>query len=421
MGKVLTDEPASVVIPDSRASFRCALSWLRKALLSGEAGISLPMALLVLVIGTLLVVPLFGFARSRQTQMASLESVQLEQYAADAGAEYVLNRLSREEPFRSVARSHMNPNPPLTMTLPITEVNQLPVTMTLTCAQRTFHYAIWGNSRACSTDINWLGGNNDFILGDIHSNSGVNLKNIDIDGTVEYSSGTGTVPAGTVLVLVEPWDLPELFDFNQYANPSIAGSPAAVAQSQGEFFSYPLTHTLTVGDLNTCGDGIYYIRGNADLKFNDDGFDRQVTIVAEGTIKISAPKAFILRPYADQLVFFTRNSPADKCGNSGNVVDISGSGSNMLLGYIYAPYGRVNINSSGQFGGVIGDSVDMTGSNFTVVLPPRADSQPSCEFYDVHSFAGDTVTQARLGICYDDDTGNVISTELSSWRVAGTP
>ncbi|MHB1296728.1 MAG: hypothetical protein ACYC4R_17255 [Anaerolineae bacterium] len=384
-----------------------------------ERGISFPMALIVLAVGALLVVPLFGFVRSRQSQMSSLESVQQEQYASDAGAEYVLNRLIRDVSFRAAARASMAPNPPLTVTLPITEVNQIPVTTTVTCAQRTFHYAIWGNSRTCTTDINWLGGHNDFITGDLHSNSGVNLRNIDIDGTVEYSSGSATVPPGTTVVEVEPWDLPELFNFNDYIDPSVAGSPAATAQSLGQFFVYP--NKLTDDDIMVMGDGLYYVQGNVDLKFESAGFDYQVTIVTEGTISISAPKAFKIQPYVDQLAFFTRKSPTDKCGNSGNVVNISGSGSNLLAGYIYAPYGRINVNSSGQFGGLIGDSVDMTGSNFEVVIPPRADSQPSCEYYDVRAFAGNTVTQARLEICYDENTGEVISTQLLSWRVTGTP
>src|SRR5262249_38046754 len=133
-------------------------------------------------------------------------------------------------------------------------------------------------------------------------------------------------------------------------------------------------------------EGLYYVDGDVSIGTNvivdgDRNGDTKkdgLTIVATGQISINAGPGKVMKYYIDGLMTFSNYGQGRPCGS--NAVDVSGSGATWT-GVVYAPYGGVNFNMSQLYlvGSIIGNTVTMGGSDFTLIydptlLPPRPPS-----------------------------------------------
>lgn len=150
---------------------------------------------------------------------------------------------------------------------------------------------------------------------------------------------------------VQPIDAPAPFRITDYAP---GGSKAISAEAQGEY------HYID-GDLDgnsnvTLPRGLYFVEG--DVRYNSH-FDASagVTIVARGSIRFnSSPE---MTPYVDGLALYT-DSGDDNCNSYG----IRANSNAEINGTVYAPHGRIQMNSANDFhdGSVIGYSIEFNSN-----------------------------------------------------------
>ncbi len=402
-----------------------------------EQGNSLPHALVALMVGTLLLVPLLGHISTAQKATLRHEGTFHAQYASEAGVEYALWRLRHDAAWReTVKRSGATG---VQMTLP-DSVNRLTVSLRVAPTTWSFNYTLWGNSTTCSSVLDWTGAHNR-LYGNVHTNRDMRIRGADtvISGTVEYVteiSGEGQVtfippppasqydPLGAkaaiiacrramaeigrvVPIQVQVTILPPLFTVEDYNDPTIPGTAAYAAQQEGRY--HRIEGNYTVNESGTVFDGLYYITGN--LKINGNSFSGTATFVALGTIEIIG-SGYDLYPYVDNLAFFTPAAYTGSARCTQPVIQISGSGVSMVRGYVYAPNGMIRVSGSGSMAGAfVGDSVDLCGEGLTIMPPPMAGEEEGCKDFDIEATAGGTVTRARVRLCEDG------TMQLLSWYV----
>jgi hypothetical protein len=380
--------------------------------LAREQGNTLPHALVALMVGTLLLMPLLGHVATAQKATLRHEGALHAQYASEAGAEYALWRLRHDAAWRETVKQSGASG--VQLTLPDT-VNRLPVTLRVVPVSWSFNYTLWGNSTTCSSVLDWTGAHNR-LYGNIHTNRDMRIRGADtiIDGIVEYVtevSGEGQVtfnpppPASPIQVPVSL--LPPLFTLDDYNNPNAVGTAAYAAQQEGRY--HRIEGNYTVNQSGTVFDGLYYITGN--LKINGNSFSGTATFVALGTIEIIG-SGYDLHPYVDNLAFFTPAAYTGSARCSQPVIQISGSGVSMVRGYVYAPNGMIRVSGSGAMAGAfVGDSVDLCGEELTIQPPPMAGEDEGCKDFDIEATAGGTITRARVRICEDG------AMQLLSWFI----
>lgn len=140
----------------------------------------------------------------------------------------------------------------------------------------------------------------------------------------------------------------------------------AAAEAGLNYFSF----TSDIDSSVITKDGLYYTTGSID--FSRSAVDLEVTLVAEGSVKISGSNQ-TMNPYVDGLlamgaVPFTGLEQCDKF-----VVAMSGS-NNDWSGIVYAPFGLVEFDGSsntGLRGSLLGYTIRINGSNVKI------DSDPS--------------------------------------------
>jgi len=231
------------------------------------------------------------------------------------------------------------------------------------------YYAVWANSTADSNTF-WSTGGHHEINGIIHSNN-----EIKVTGShTSFYGGTYYVSTITITgshhvfnpspeqTIVKP--LPITYNIEDYKP---GGAIAEQADAEGKY------HYIT-GDLHISGshetlDGLYYVTGDVHLSGNS--LSGNYTIVAEGKIQTSGSH-YNSEAYIGDLLYFS-NSTDNKA------IDVSGSHYN-IKGIYYAPKGGIEITGSHHTmqGGIIGDTVKITGSYFYLTGLIPATTQPAC-------------------------------------------
>jgi hypothetical protein len=360
------------------------------------------MAMIALLVGTMLVVPLLHFVGARQSTDVRYAETMTRQHAAEAGMEYVLWRLVREPELREAINAA---RPSITIPSPAT-VNGVDLMLEAAPVRRSFGHTLWGNSETCSSVMDWTGANNR-LVGNAHSNRGLRIKggNTLIEGVVEYVTD---MDAGTNVTFVPPppdnpvkttvAHFPEQFFLSDYDDPTRPGTPAHYAAQRGEY--HRIEGNLQINDSGQALNGLYFITG--DFKINGNSYTGAATFVVLGTIEMIG-SGYDLRPYVDSLSLFSAASFAGSSRCTNPVIKITGSGVNQLGGYVYAPDGLIRVSGSGGLAGAfLGDSVDISGQGLTVQPPPQTDDDGDCGTFDIRSTAGDTRITARVRFCVDE-------------------
>jgi len=376
-----------------------------------QKGMALPLALVSLALGVLLLTPLLASVGTNLSASQAADTNMKKQYAADAGVEYAIWKLSHDADFRDALDS----SPTVVITAPTT-VNGIVLTATVTLVGGDLDYAIFANSQSCSPAVK-ISGSGDTIEGKIHSNNDVKVTGSGhiFNGIVEFyttfketgSGHTYNPPPPHNPVQAPLRDMPALYSLADYSDPTVQGTPAWEADQLGQYYH----HT---GDLTFSGSGteyptgLYYVEG--DVKISGSGHEGTVTIVAEGDINISG-SGHSFTPYCDKLLFFSNEeySGAVKCNRG--VVKISGSGNVAFGGYIYAPHGKIDISGSGNMSGsFLGNTVELTGSGMHVTAPGSTSTPANYTAYDIRSSAEGATTTSR--IWYGDG-----ALQVKSWEV----
>jgi hypothetical protein len=375
--------------------------------LAGERGNSLPMALVALLVGTLLIVPLFGHLGSTHQQTLRVEANLKEQYASDAGAEYAIWHIKNDSAFRQEVLASGAGG--ITVTLP-SSVNGVAATARVAKLRRQFDYALWSNGHSCKTTFDWIGAGNR-LIGNAHSNQEIDMIGADtvVEGLVEYVTDAKISPGVTLSPTignpVQTWitDLGPLFYFDEYA----PGGAKAVAAGNNYYY-YP--SDFNIPDGSTALYGLYFVEGDLKTGGNLSSLSGTATFVVRGTIFING-NSLDLRPFVDDLAFFSnKDFGADRCKTL--VIEIHGNTMTMNRGYVYAPYGKIKVSGSGVLAGsFIGDSVEIAGSGLTIQIPPPYEIPDGCEGYDVLSIAQNVSTRSRVLLC---GASQII---LRSWEV----
>ena len=366
-------------------------------------GQSLVLALLAIAVGTLLMVPILHYNRSRQVETLAVETTLRRQYAADAGVDYAVWRLIHDAAWRTSIDTARSAGVTVTLT---ETVNAIQPTVQVRQVQRAMTHALWGNSETCSSTMDWTGAHNR-LIGDVHSNRGIRIKGSDtvIEGIVEYVTD---VDVGDVTYVPPPPDnpvrtevspMPAVFDINDYNDPTRLGTPAYVANGKGEY--HRIDGDWAVNDSGYVFSGLYFVTGN--LKLNGNSFSGCATFVVMGTIEMIG-SGYDMTTYVDDLSMFSNADfeGSDRCLSP--AIKIAGSGVNLLGGFVYAPYGLIRISGSGGLAGAfLGDSVDISAQGLTVQLPEQEEEGSGCALYDIRSQAEDAELIVRVRVCENGD------------------
>ncbi|NTV90965.1 MAG: hypothetical protein HGA22_11510 [Clostridiales bacterium] len=131
--------------------------------------------------------------------------------------------------------------------------------------------------------------------------------------------------------------------------PDFSAELIAMAQASGECY----TGDKTYSGANITVDEPIYINGN--LTVNGSNFKGSGCVLVSGNITFNGNN--LNSSSTDAICFYSQN---------GNIT-INGSSIN-IDGILYAPKGKVTLNSSGQtiHGRVIADTVGLNGSNLTI-------------------------------------------------------
>ncbi|WP_460715036.1 RHS repeat-associated core domain-containing protein [Nocardioides dilutus] len=216
--------------------------------------------------------------------------------------------------------------------------------------------AVWANSGSLSKSLNW-GGSEGNIDGRVHTNG--LLRFVGARKTVRG----GTTYAGEIAAdttrnsfLPEPvrtgvQDYPITFEVADYR----PGGP--VAQEIGAAY-HDMTAACGSGTWHevqtVLADGVYY--APCPIQLNGSDIGGRVTLVSEGTVKISGSRP-LFEPYFDGLLLLAGSSAT-------KAIDIAAS-SSKFAGVLFAGSGEISISGAKNrfFCGILADRVDITGGD----------------------------------------------------------
>lgn len=253
---------------------------------------------------------------------------------------------------------------------------------------------LWAGG-TCNNTVNWTGSQS-YIEGGMYGNKEVYVSQGTVRGDVEYVETYGRDDGQ---VDWDPWPVqiaepkPDPMNLNiglfepggEIANMIIGLDPTAYT-SVG-----PGSPNYNNGTWRPNGQtlrGLYFVTGDADLGTNNDFHPDGASIAATGQIDFNTGSGAsimyynrIMEPtasgvqYPGILLYSSMNNPC----NVSNTNAIIFRGSNMTVrGVIYAPRGNINVSGSSitMYGSIIGDMIDYSGSQGTLIydpsiLPPR--------------------------------------------------
>jgi len=207
------------------------------------------------------------------------------------------------------------------------------------------------------------------ITGNIHSNAEIKKTgaNSNLDGIAEYV--TTYQCGGSVDWTFQEshiMDWPRTYNINDYRP---GGKWAQYAEAEGKY--HHITGNWTKNDDSPL-DGLYYVEGEF-IHANAKSISGTYTIVAEGEIHFNGKSTGVSTPYCDDLLIFCNASDSSnwECKINGN--------SYNLEGVIYCPNADIDLNGTNNTitGAVLGNTVDVSGSDFTVNYAPGLDVNDS--------------------------------------------
>jgi hypothetical protein len=374
--------------------------------LTDERGESLPLALIVLAVGSLLMAPLLAQVSSGFQITAKVEQTTRAQYTSDAGIEYALWLLANDADFRGTVLG--SPGTAQDLTLPETVNDGTPGVRVVAVdteeveqpgSGAMLQYAIFGNNTSRTNTV-VMSGSGHRVNGDVHSNNQIRITGSGncVSGTVTYAGDISVVGSGNYFIPSPPinpslsstvLDFPLTWDLKDFA------PVGAIAEATPEgLYTVHDDRWQVSGAGTVIPPGLHYCED--DVNISGSGITgTNVTIVSLKKIDVSG-SGITFTPYVPGLTFYSAKE------STTSVISISGSGNTG--GTAYAPGGKIALTGSGGTitGAFIGDRVDIAGSGATIQLaeiPLPGGGSETCGVYDIESIAGTTRTLARATDC----------------------
>ena len=354
------------------------------SLLREEKGQALPIALILLALGSLIIYPLVSLTHTSLASGRLEESRMYENYAANAGISDGLRQLIIDSPSLPAVGNNWSYSIP--------DTNDRPVTVTVNHIDTTT-WRIDGTTASGdghSTKINAYVDEYSVLPNAITSTSVTINGGAIVNGDVQYSSDNGSlVNNGTIngQIIDEAPVWPAIDDVRAFYLDQVQGAPT----HEGDL--------IIIVDADTNSDpyslGPIYINGDLKIQGDPEGTVRLDGIIyVEKNVEIGDQVRVLLNDNTvftgDGSITFLQGSQIREhgCIISGKDIDISAGctgGTNLTL---WALTAGVNLNTTGEFWGsvnsgelnTLGNVVVQDGSTFTwnatppdVLLPPLAD------------------------------------------------
>jgi hypothetical protein len=379
--------------------------------------VSLPFALVAMMVGALLLTPVLDYLSSRFLQVREYEQVLGARYSDDAAIEYAIWKLGADAAFRAALLARRGT--PITLVDLPEPVNGVTAQVEVVLVNpRPWPWALWA---AYLVDIQ---GNNTGINGGIHSNGTVRIggNNTAVTGTVSY---TGAFEGNTALFNPQ-WAAAQPNPLNwtiEQFRPG--GSEALKAAAAGKYHNValnglggtwiqdsksPYAWGPVAQTSGTLPPGLYYINGKVKLDINKLS-GANVTIVAEQWIEIDGNKNdfALMTPYVPALLFFSNLTNPTALDNNHPAILITG---NKFLGdgIMYAPNGIIQIdkNNVKLKGVLVAHTVLVTKQDLG--LDPDLNNltlPETCSVYDIRSTARGREAVARVRFCLESTIPSV--------------
>jgi cytoskeletal protein CcmA (bactofilin family) len=354
-----------------------------------ERGDVLVAALIVMAVGALLLIPLLAHLGSSYRTTQRVEQSLLDQYDSEAGVEYALWKLRTDASFRERLQAGFGSEDEwFQEILDLPEGGSYEVTVAQVAVMgsgggegsgvtdsRNLPWAIWANRSQATDDqeVYFNGGGSDghTIYGGVHSNGGIHFQTSKhtVYGPGEYVTAVSAHAADAFTpdppVQVSPSDFPIRWYIEDF-RPD--GELAIQAAAQGAYHAYEGDCHFT-GNGSELPTGLYYCAGDAHLTGNS--MHGVITLAAEGQVKLSSAGQNFTPYLASGLTFFSNRA------NGQNDIDVTGSGN--AGGTLFAPYGEISVNGSGNVftGSLYANTVEIIGGEALIQLPqPPVDPSP---------------------------------------------
>ncbi len=358
----------------------------------GERGVSLPFALVAVMIGTFLLIPLLRFMLSRHATAQMYRSVLEARYTNDAAIEYVIQRLKVDMNLRKALLDQRGT--PLTITDIPGPVNAITPTVEAVLVNPVpWPWAMWAGSQVI------IEGNNTTVDGGVHANGDVTIdgNNTHITGTVsagsdvEINGSNVTITGETIEGLTEEWPVSwNIADFQP------GGTWAAKATAEGKYYFH--AGNWAPSKKEDLPSGLHYATGNVVISSNKVVWDK-VTIAALGTIRFSqtANQDNLVTPYVPGLVLFSTSTAA-------NAIYIDSNKFQSTAGVVYAPNGTINLagNKTSFVGAFVANTIFVSKNTLYTEVPFNMTAPETCSIYDIRSTSRGRVAVARVRYCEDN-------------------
>lgn len=226
-------------------------------------------------------------------------------------------------------------------------------------------FAIGGT--ACGTNLA-MDNNDRVIMGDVHTNGGLrsNGNAGNITGLTTYVGSLNAWPPNQFVGGIEQTSAkpaPVSWDIADYAP---GGAKAAAAGSDYHHWKNGMSSSV-----DNIQPGLHYVQGNVNIWPGGSGNVHLdgVTIVATGTIQLSAAN-LRLSPYeGEDIVVFANSGGTANCWNQG----VNMSTTNLdFRGVIYAPNGKIGLytnQTASLEGALVGYTIQATGNKLHIEQP----------------------------------------------------
>lgn len=358
----------------------------------GERGISLPFALVAVMIGTLLLIPLLRFMLSRHATAQMYRSVLEARYTNDAAIEYVIQRLKTDNTLRQALLDQRGTALAITdVPGPVNDIT--PVVEAVLVNPRPWPWAMWAGSEVI------IEGNNTIVDGGVHGNGDVTINgnNTHITGTVsagndvEIGGSNVTITGETIEGLTQEWPVSwNIADFQP------GGVWAAKAAAEGKYYFH--AGDWAPSKKEDLPSGLHYATGNVVINSSQVVWD-QVTIAALGTIRFSqtANQDNLVTPYVPGLVLFSNSNATD-------AIYIDSNKFQSTAGVCYAPSGTINLagNKTSFTGAFVANRIIVSKNTLFTEVPFNMSVPEACSIYDIRAVSRERTAVARVRYCEDN-------------------
>jgi hypothetical protein len=333
-----------------------------KRKLKGEAGLALPMVLILLVLGGFLVVPTLSLMTTNLNANRVVDQANLRLYAADAGVADALWRLN-----------YAGLKPPAGWQLP-EQINGGTVNVTLSQVSAKLYNIVSiatlpGGSTTVEALVS-LGGNPWFFDNAITSANNVTIKpNCVIRGKVVYTNSIDN-KGDVIPAPIKDQYVPDRWPNADVVNTFFYNEVSSVGQTSG-------TRTINISSTS-CKEAtpceIPVVNHNGDLTITGDGWAKLTgTVYVTGTLTIDSVNLNLNKKtlFAKNNIYVTKNSY------------IYGAGCVVAWGNVEFKPGSVAATSS--------DYVFILSVNGTVFAAPQAQWNGSVAGYNVEYWPGGTL------------------------------